>query len=74
MDAQTDGIVNDELVKWLDEEGLDHDFSSAGYAALRSQFKAIPPKDEAEVKATVRDFLTPAIQQTRRYQTLQALV
>ena len=68
------GIVNDDLVKWLDEEGLDKDFSSAGYSALRSQFKAIPPKDEAELKEIVRDFLSPAIQQTRRYQTLQALV
>jgi len=68
------GISNDELIKWLDEEGLDKDFSSAGYAALRSQFKAIPPKDEADLKAIVYDFLSPAIQQTRRYQTLQALI
>jgi SpoVK/Ycf46/Vps4 family AAA+-type ATPase len=68
------GIATDQLVQWLDEEGLDKDFSSAGYAALRSQFKAIPPKDEAELKAIVHDFLSPAIQQTRRYQTLQALI
>jgi hypothetical protein len=68
------GIVTDELVTWLDREGLDKDFSSAGYAALRSQFKAIPPKDETELKSIVRDFLSPAIQQTRRYQTLQALI
>ncbi len=68
------GIATDDLVKWLDEEGLDKDFSSAGYAALRSQFKAIPPKDEADLKAIVYDFLSPAIQQTRRYQTLQALI
>ena len=67
-------ILSDDLVKWMNEEGLDKDFSSAGYAALRSQFKAIPPKDEAELKIIVRDFLSPAIQQTRRYQTLQALV
>jgi SpoVK/Ycf46/Vps4 family AAA+-type ATPase len=68
------GIATDELVKWLDDEGLDEDFSSAGFAALRSQFKAIPPKDEADLKAIVYDFLSPAIQQTRRYQTLQALI
>jgi len=68
------GIVTDDLVKWLDEDGLDENFSSAGYAALRSQFKAIPPKDEVELKEIVRDFLSPAIQQTRRYQTLQALI
>lgn len=67
-------MVNDGLVKWMDEEGLGLDFSSAGYAALRSQFKAIPPKDEAELKEIVKDFLQPAIQQTRRYQTLQAMM
>lgn len=67
-------LVTDELVKWLDVEGLSLDFSSAGYAALRSQFKALPPKDEQELKEIVMDFLQPAIQQTRRYQTLQALI
>jgi hypothetical protein len=41
---------------------------------LRSQFKAIPPKNAEELKEIVRDFLQPAIKQTRRYQTLQALV
>jgi hypothetical protein len=68
------GLVTDELVDWLDREGLDVNFSSAGYAALRSQFKAIPPKDETELRAIVYDFLSPAIELTRRYQTLQALV
>ncbi len=68
------GLGTDDMVNWLDKEGLETDFSSAGYAALRSQFKAIPPKDEADLKATVRDFLSPAIKQTRRYQTLQALI
>lgn len=67
-------LATDELVDWLDKEGLEEDFSSAGYAALRSQFKAIPPKDAEELKSIVRDFLQPAIKQTRRYQTLQALV
>ncbi|XZE44391.1 AAA family ATPase [Pirellulaceae bacterium SH467] len=68
------GLVNESLVDWLDREGLEQDYSSAGFAALRSQFKAIPPKDEAELKAMIRDFIQPAIKQTRRYQTLQALV
>jgi hypothetical protein len=68
------GISTTELIQWLDKEGLSEDFSSAGYAALRSQFKAIPPKDEEELKGIVLDFLQPAIQQTRRYQTLQALI
>lgn len=67
-------MVNDALVDWLDNEGLEQDFSSAGFAALRSQFKAIPPKDEADLKAIIRDFIQPAIKQTRRYQTLQALI
>ncbi len=67
-------MVQEELVEWLDKEGLSNDFSSAGYAALRSQFKAIPPKDEKELREIVADFLQPAIQQTRRYQTLQALI
>jgi SpoVK/Ycf46/Vps4 family AAA+-type ATPase len=68
------GITNESLVEWLDREGLEQDYSSAGFAALRSQFKAIPPKDEEDLKATIRDFIQPAIKQTRRYQTLQALV
>lgn len=67
-------MVNDSVIDWLDKEGLSPDFSSAGYAALRSQLKAMPPKDEAELKEIVLDFLQPAIQQTRRYQTLQALI
>ncbi len=67
-------IDNDELVTWLDKEGLEQDFSSAGFAALRSQFKAIPPKDQDDLKSIIRDFMQPAIKQTRRYQTLQALI
>ena len=63
-----------QLVNWLDVEGLEQDFSSAGFAALRSQFKAIPPKDQDDLKSTIRDFMQPAIKQTRRYQTLQALI
>ncbi|MEQ1828925.1 MAG: AAA family ATPase [Pirellula sp.] len=68
------GMVDDALVDWLDKEGLEQDFSAAGYAALRSQLKAVPPKDQEDLKATIRDFMQPAIKQTRRYQTLQALV
>jgi hypothetical protein len=67
-------FINDAIVDWLDAEGLEQDYSSAGYAALRSQFKAIPPKDETELKEMIRDFIQPAIKQTRRYQTLQALI
>lgn len=68
------GLSDPELIGWLDKEGLDKNLSTAGYAALRSQFKAIPPKDADDLKATIYDFLQPAIGQTRRYQTLQALI
>ncbi|MFO1066373.1 MAG: ATP-binding protein [Pirellulales bacterium] len=68
------GAAGEHLTEWLDKEGLPVGFSAAGYSALRSQLKAIPPKSEEEVKAVVRDFIQPAIEQTRRYQTLQALI
>lgn len=68
------GDAGANLTQWLDQEGLPSDFSAAGFAALRSQIKAIPPKSEEELKASIGDFIQPAIGQTRRYQTLQALV
>ena len=68
------GEVGAGLVDWLDKDGLSAGFSAAGFSALRSQIKALPPKNEEELKAIVRDFIQPAIEQTRRYQTLQALV
>ncbi len=68
------GDVGAGLVDWLDIEGLPQDFSSAGFAALRSQLKAMPPNSEAELKAVIADFMQPSIGPTRRYQTLQALV
>ncbi len=68
------GVVGANLVPWLDTEGLPPDFSAAGFAALRSQIKAIPPQSEFELKESIGDFIQPAIGQTRRYQTLQALV
>jgi hypothetical protein len=68
------GEVGKDLIQWLNEVGLPADFSAAGFAALRSQIKAIPPQSEFELKESVADFLQPAIGQTRRYQTLQALV
>lgn len=68
------GELGLNLVEWMDKDGLPPDFSAAGFAALRSQIKAIPPKTEDELKAIVFDFIQPAIGQTRRYQTLQALV
>ncbi len=68
------GEIGKGLVQWLNDEGLPPNFSAAGFSALRSQIKALPPKSEEELKAIVRDFIQPAIEQTRRYQTLQALV
>ena len=68
------GGLGNGLTDWLDVEGLPLGFSAAGFAALRSQIKALPPKSEEELKEIVRDFIQPAIEQTRRYQTLQALV
>lgn len=68
------GLSTPEMVDWLDKEGLERDFSSAAYAALRSQLKASPPKDREALEFVIRDFITPAIGPTRRYQTLQALV
>lgn len=68
------GDVGAGLGDWLDKEGLPPGFSAAGFSALRSQIKALPPKSEEELRAIVRDFIQPAIEQTRRYQTLQALV
>lgn len=68
------GEAGKDLVGWLDREGLPAEFSAAGFAALRSQLKAIPPQSEFELKEAIGDFIQPAIGLTRRYQTLQALV
>ena len=68
------GEAGEGLHDWLDQEGLDPDFSAAGFAALRSQLKAIPPQSEFELKEVIADFIQPAIGPTRRYQTLQALL
>lgn len=54
-------------------------FSTAGFAALRGELKAKTKLGGAQltvdgVISVVGDLLPPAIEQTRRYQTLQALV
>ncbi|MFH2002701.1 MAG: AAA family ATPase [Planctomycetota bacterium] len=69
----------------LDKEKLDAlrdampGHSAAGFASLRSEFKAKAAIKKAkltfeEVISIVEDLLPPAIGDTRRYQTLQALV
>jgi SpoVK/Ycf46/Vps4 family AAA+-type ATPase len=52
-------------------------YSAAAFASLRAQLKAKAASgqlDFAQVLALVSDSLPPAIEETRRYQTLQALV
>ncbi|MBX3422975.1 MAG: ATP-binding protein [Pirellulaceae bacterium] len=68
------GQAGEGLVEWLDATGLPHDFSAAGFAALRSQIRALPPSNADELKLRIADFIQPAIGPTRRYQTLQALI
>ena len=64
-----------ETVARLDE--LTVGYSAAAFASLRSGLKARAasgPLEVEEVEAILRDYLPPAIGETRRYQTLQALV
>jgi len=54
-------------------------FSTAGFAALRSELRAkarlsAAPLTIDQVRHLVHDLLPPAIESTRRYQTLQALL
>ena len=65
---------DDKIVDLLDQDILAAEYSAAGFASLRSQLKAESPADQGQLIAIIRDHLPPAIQQTRRYQALQALV
>jgi AAA+ superfamily predicted ATPase len=67
LDAPTD-----EEIAQLDE--LTAGYSAAGFSSLRSQLKASGAKTIDQVVEIVKDLLLPAIEKTRRYQTLQALV
>lgn len=62
----------EEDISKLDE--LTPGYSAAAFASLRSQLKAAECKSIDEVIKIVEDQILPAIGQTRRYQTLQALV
>jgi hypothetical protein len=55
-------------------DGLTRGYSAAAFASLRQQLKAVEPETFDEVVAVVQDLIPPAIDVTRRYQTLQALV
>ena len=74
----TGGAPPADLIEKLDAE-LSPTTSAAAFASLRSDLKARRAMagtalDADAVFAAVRDRLPPAIQQTRRYQELQALV
>jgi SpoVK/Ycf46/Vps4 family AAA+-type ATPase len=56
----------------LDE--LTVNYSAASFSSLRSQLKASGAKSIEDVVEIVSDQILPAISQTRRYQTLQALI
>jgi hypothetical protein len=73
LGLQEDAAAVDELVE------LTRGYSSAAFAALRSQLKAVSalsgkPLAMKDVAAAVHDQLPADIGSTRRYQTLQALV
>lgn len=66
-----------EQLKLLDEQTLG--YSAAGFAALRSELRAKAAAKGGQlafdsVLAVIADHIPPAIEETRRYQTLQALV
>ena len=65
------GPTKEDIDK-LDE--LTPGYSAAAFASLRSQLKAKECKTIEEVVSVVEDQILPAIGQTRKYQTLQALV
>ena len=66
--------TREQLIDVLDNDVLASEYSAAAFASLRSQLKAESPESEEALIALIRDHLPPAIEQTRRYQSLQALV
>ncbi len=64
--------VDDDAIQRIDK--LTEGYSAAAFASLRSSLKAKSPASIDDVAAIVQDHLPPAIELTRRYQTLQALV
>ena len=63
---------SDEDVSKLDQ--LTEGYSAAAFASLRSQLKANDADSIEKIVEIVNDQILPAIGQTRRYQTLQAMV
>ncbi len=69
------GPPDEESTRRLDP--LTQGYSAAAFASLRSHLKAqaaAGPLTLEAIEAIVRDHIPPAIELTRRYQTLQALV
>ena len=64
--------VSDRALDRLD--AITEGYSAAAFASLRSHLKAVEPESIEDVVQIVADHVPPAIGQTRRYQTLQALV
>jgi SpoVK/Ycf46/Vps4 family AAA+-type ATPase len=71
VDGVLDNPSPDDMAR-LDE--LTHGYSAASFASLRSQLKARDCQSIEDVIHVVKDLIPPAIEPTRRYQTLQALV
>jgi SpoVK/Ycf46/Vps4 family AAA+-type ATPase len=74
-DTVSGELTSDQLKQLVDATGK---FSTASFAALRSELKAKSKQNKKplsleQVMAVVTDLLPPAIEETRRYQTLQAL-
>ena len=65
-------VPDDSAIEQLDL--LTVGYSAAAFTSLRSHLKAVEPQGIDEIVAIVRDHIPPAIGQTRRYQTLQALL
>ena len=62
----------DEDLALMDE--LTQGYSAAAFASLRSQLKSSQVSSIEKITEIVRDHIPPAIGQTRRYQTLQAMI
>ncbi len=71
LGAVVEAPSDDDLVRMNE---LTQGYSAAAFASLRSQLKASEVTTMEEIVAIVSDHIPPAIGQTRRYQTLQAMI
>jgi SpoVK/Ycf46/Vps4 family AAA+-type ATPase len=68
-------VVKEPTDSDLEKMGeLTQGYSAAAFASLRSQLKASDVQSIDQVVEIVSDHIPPAIGQTRRYQTLQAMI